>query len=97
VLRRLLEAEGFQILQWHSYGVGLGHLVDAARNRLLKRRSRRSAAEEGTALSGRLFQPTTTARVFLNYGVAMPFRVLQAPFAPTEIGIGYVVLARLKQ
>ncbi len=96
-LRALLESAGFEIRQWHSYGIGLGHLVDTTRNRLLKRRSRQFSAEQGTALSGRLFQPRSTSRVLLNYTVALPFRVLQAPFASTDIGIGYVVLARLRQ
>jgi hypothetical protein len=28
--------------------------------------------------------------------IALPFRLLQTPFAGTDIGIGYVVLARLR-
>jgi len=93
-LRALLEAEGFEILQWHSYGAGLGHAVDRLRNVLLNRRAATSTAAEGTALSGRLFQPESTARALLNYLVALPFRVLQLPFASSDIGIGYVILAR---
>jgi hypothetical protein len=93
-LRALLETEGFEILQWHSYGAGLGHAVDRLRNVLLNRRAATSTAAEGTALSGRLFQPESTARALLNYLVALPFRVLQLPFASSDIGIGYVILAR---
>jgi hypothetical protein len=91
-----LETQGFEILQWHSYGIGLGQLVDTAREFVLKHRASRSAAE-GTALSGRLFQPKSTIRVLLNYSLARPFRVLQAPFALSDIGIGYVVLARRRE
>jgi SAM-dependent methyltransferase len=93
-LRRLLEAEGFEILQWHSYGAGLGQALDELRTLFLRRRASTPTASEGTALSGRLFQPRSTARVLLNYLVALPFRALQVPFASTDIGIGYVVLAR---
>jgi 2-polyprenyl-3-methyl-5-hydroxy-6-metoxy-1,4-benzoquinol methylase len=95
-LRALLEAEGFEILQWHSYGAGLGHAIDRFRNFFLSRRAATSTAAEGTALSGRLFQPKNSARALLNYLVALPFRVLQLPFASSDIGIGYVVLARLR-
>ena len=95
-LRALLEAEGFEILQWQSYGAGLGHAIDGLRNVFLRGRSEASSTAEGTALSGRLFQPQSRARVWLNYLVALPFRVLQVPFASTDIGIGYVVLARLR-
>jgi 2-polyprenyl-3-methyl-5-hydroxy-6-metoxy-1,4-benzoquinol methylase len=96
VLRALLEAEGFEILQWHSYGAGLGHAIDRFRNFFLSRRAATSTAAEGTALSGRLFQPRSRVRVLVNYLIAFPFRVLQLPFASSDIGIGYVVLARLR-
>jgi SAM-dependent methyltransferase len=95
-LRNLLEAAGFEILQWHAYGAGLGHALDVLRNVVLKRRSSTSTVAEGTARSGRLFQPKHPARVLLNYLVALPFRALQLPFSSTDIGIGYVVLARLR-
>jgi SAM-dependent methyltransferase len=96
VLRQLLETEGFEIVQWRSYGAGLGHALDGLRNLLLNRRAATVNAVEGTALSGRLFQPRSTVRVWLNYLVALPFRLLQLPFGSTDIGIGYVVLARLR-
>lgn len=95
-LHDLLEAAGFEIVQWHSYGAGLGQALDALRNALLKRRSSTSNVAEGTALSGRLFQPRSAARVVINYLVALPFRALQLPFTTTDVGIGYVVLARLR-
>jgi SAM-dependent methyltransferase len=95
-LRQRLEAEGFEVVQWHSYGAGLGHALDVLRNALLERRASMKTAD-GTALSGRLFQPKSRARVFLNYLVALPFRAVQSPFASTDIGIGYVVLARRRE
>lgn len=95
-LRDRLEAEGFEIVRWESYGCGLGQVIDAARNALLRRRRTSAAIEERTALSGRLFQPRSAERAFFNWLVALPFRILQAPFARTDAGIGYVVLARLR-
>lgn len=94
VLQQLLEKEGFEIVAWRSYGAGLGHALDGIRNLLLSRRAASGSAAEGTALSGRLFQPQSRARAWLNYLIALPFRVLQQPFGFTDIGIGYVVLAR---
>ena len=92
-----LDAEGFDILLWQSYGAGLGHFLDGVRNALLRRRSASSSIEERSAGSGRLFQPHSRARAFFNYLVALPFRALQTPFSRTEVGIGYVVLARLRR
>ena len=97
VLRQLLQREGFEIVQWRSYGAGLGQALDRLRNVLLERRAATDRLADGTALSGRLFQPKSAVRVWINYLVAMPFRVLQLPFASTDIGIGYVVLARLRR
>jgi len=69
-------------------------VLDSVRNACLRQRSLTATIAEGTALSGRLFQPRHRARVYLNYLVALPFRALQLPFTSTDIGIGYVVLAR---
>ena len=93
-LQALLEASGFEVVKWHSYGAGLGHALDGVRNLVLARRTGTASAEAGTAISGRLFQPRSSVRAFMNYLVALPFRALQTPFASTDIGIGYVVLAR---
>ncbi len=93
-LRELLERHGFSVVRVSSYGFGLGHLLDAARNAILRRRPQVPSTEQGTAMSGRLFQPGGTTRAILNYLVAAPFRVLQLPFVRTDAGIGYVVLAQ---
>jgi cyclopropane fatty-acyl-phospholipid synthase-like methyltransferase len=95
-LRERLEGAGFEIVRWQSYGAGLGQLLDVARNAVLRRRPALSSVEERTAGSGRLFQPRGTAHAFFNHTITLPFRLLQTPFAGTDIGIGYVVLARLR-
>jgi cyclopropane fatty-acyl-phospholipid synthase-like methyltransferase len=95
-LRERLEGAGFEIVRCQSYGAGLGQLLDAVRNAMLRRRPAMSRVEERTAGSGRLFQPRGAAHVVFNHMVALPFRLLQTPLAGTDIGIGYVVLARLR-
>jgi SAM-dependent methyltransferase len=92
-LEKMLDATGFDVVQWSSYGAGLGQVIDAIRNRIVARRPKHSAAT-GSAESGRLFQPKSGIRVAMNYAAALPFRLAQRPFARTEIGIGYVVLAQ---
>ncbi len=82
-----------------SYGAGLGHVLQAGRNvlsrRLLAERSDESETPEArTAGSGRLFQPRKVATAVACAAIALPGRVLQAPFAGTDLGTGYVVLAR---
>ena len=48
-----------------------------------------------TATSGRYGQPSSRGTALVRAAAAAPFRVAQAPFRSSEIGIGYVVLARL--
>jgi hypothetical protein len=64
---------------------------------VLRRRSKTSTAAEGNRAQRTLFQPeeSAVARSPTTF-VALPFRALQRPFASTDIGIGYVVLARLR-
>jgi GTP1/Obg family GTP-binding protein len=48
----------------------------------------------GTAGSGRYRQPASGASALLRAVVAAPFRVVQVPFRTTDVGVGWVVLAR---
>ena len=50
--------------------------------------------EERSSGSGRLFQPKGKAAAVAFATVAAPARLVQAPFARTDVGTGYVVLAR---
>ena len=92
VLTSVLDGAGFEPTQWSSYGIGIGQAMESARNAILSRRARPTTAE-GTAGSGRLFQPKSRAHLIANYALAFPFRIAQRPFANTEHGMGYVVLA----
>ena len=98
-LHAQLEKAGFEVVWLHSYGAGLGHVLQRVRNELAGRRLARRAAEgdtpeERTSGSGRLFQPKKSAAAVAYASVAAPARVVQAPFARSNIGTGYVVLAR---
>jgi SAM-dependent methyltransferase len=93
-LRALLERHGFSVVRARSYGFGLGQILDALRNAVLRRRKQSPNRQEGTAMSGRLFQPGQATAALATYIVAAPFRAIQLPFARTDAGIGYVVLAQ---
>jgi SAM-dependent methyltransferase len=93
-LRATLEDHGFSVVRASSYGFGLGHLIEAARNVILRRRPPPRNKEQGTAMSGRLFQPGRRTQAIVNYLIAAPFRAIQLPFVRTDTGTGYVVLAQ---
>jgi SAM-dependent methyltransferase len=99
LLRRRLEDAGFEIVRFASYGAGLGHALQRVRN-LLARRVLASRGAEGdtpeqrTSGSGRLFQPRRVASAVACATIAAPARLAQAPFAASDVGTGYVVLAR---
>jgi hypothetical protein len=98
-LRRRLDDAGFEVVRFSSYGAGLGHLLQRVRNALAQRRLAQrlqegDTPEERSSGSGRLFQPKRVAAAVACATVAAPARLLQAPFAGTDVGTGYVVLAR---
>ena len=93
-IRDLLENHGFAVVRDRSYGVGLGQGLDVLRNAVLRWRTSQPSTQEGTAMSGRLFQPGRALSAVVNYLVAAPFRLLQLPFGRTDIGVGYVVVAQ---
>jgi SAM-dependent methyltransferase len=98
-LRAQLADAGFDVVRFSSYGAGLGHVLQRVRNtlagrRLAQQRAEGDTPEERSSGSGRLFQPTRLPAAVACAAVAAPARLLQAPFAGTDIGTGYVVLAR---
>ncbi len=98
-LRSQLEKAGFEVVRFESYGAGFGHVLQRVRNylsgRVLARRGEEGdTPEERTSGSGRLFQPKQVAAAVACATVAAPARLAQAPFARSDLGTGYVVLAR---
>ena len=47
--------------------------------------------------SGRYLQPGSTASAAVRAGVAAPFRLVQRPFRHTDVGVGFVVSARVSE
>jgi len=99
MLSRRLEDAGFEIVRFASYGAGLGHALQRVRNllarRVLARRGGQGETpEQRTSGSGRLFQPRRVVSAVACATVAAPARLAQAPFATSDLGTGYVVLAR---
>ena len=104
-LERLLREQGLTDVQVVVYGGPLGHVLEAARNALSRRRLR-SAGTPGAAAepdqdqdqmqqrthgSGRLFQPPAALGLLTQVGTA-PFRVAQRRMP--RVGVGLVALAR---
>lgn len=86
---------GYEVERFDSNGIGLGHALHHARNLLVGRRaSAGESNDERTSASGRLLQPHARWAALATATVAAPFRVAQLPFNGTDIGTGYVVLAR---
>jgi SAM-dependent methyltransferase len=93
-LGAVLMGAGFEVRSIESWGMPLGYLLEAARNRLARRRLGETGV--GTAGSGRVYQPA--AGLGRAVEVAMwPVAVVQKPFANTDKGIGYVVIGRLRR
>jgi hypothetical protein len=72
-----------------AWGMPLGYLLEWVRDRALaKRIDDGGGLAEGTARSGRSFQPGRGR--WLIESAVKPFVHLQRPFAGTEFGIGWI-------
>ena len=87
-----VETAGFTVRRVEAYGFGLGHVLEAVRNRVVERR-RGGDEKVGTPGSGRLYQPSRWLGVATML-VAAPGRVLQRVPLPRDLGVGWIVLAQ---
>jgi SAM-dependent methyltransferase len=87
-LAELLTETGFEHPRLVTYGFPLGYALEAGRHVLARR-----GQGEGTAGSGRWLQPSDRLGWATRLGTA-PFRLLQRPFAGTQLGTGIVALVR---
>jgi SAM-dependent methyltransferase len=98
---------GYDVVAIESYGTGAGHVLDRLQDALAARRMATAPAarpgdasgatapdEVGTPGSGRYLQPGSTAGAAVRAGLAAPFRMVQRPFRNTDVGVGFVALAR---
>lgn len=98
-LTDVLDHAGFDVVRLSSYGAGLGQVLQRARNTVAKRVAAKQVTdtdtpEERSSGSGRFMQPRQKVAAIAFATIAAPGRLLQRPFAATNIGTGYVVLAR---
>jgi SAM-dependent methyltransferase len=97
-LTRRLEEAGFRVVELRSCGAGLGSLLQRLRDALARRGAQRAVEagtlEDRTSASGRYMQPHARLAALACAAVALPGRIAQRPFASTDIGTGFVVLAR---
>jgi len=89
----LLAGAGLAEVQTVCYGFPLGTVLRLVWNALASAEDSTRSKVELTAESGRWLQPPSRAG-WITAAVSWPFRLLQRPFFGTELGVGYVVLAR---
>jgi SAM-dependent methyltransferase len=87
-LASLMADAGLTGVSISAYGMPIGYLLEWVRNRFLSRRMGSVSVQEGTARSGRSFQPRSGGR--LIRALMFPFRLMQRPFDNTDLGIGWV-------
>jgi SAM-dependent methyltransferase len=89
----LLVRSGFRDPDVRGYGFPLGNILKPVRDRVAAKELA-EGREPGSALSGRWLQPSDR-RARLTWAAALPFRYVQRPFAPTDLGTGLVALATI--
>lgn len=94
-LEELLAACGFVDIRVYSCGFPLGYALEAARNAIARHSASHASTPMAaqTAASGRWLQPPESIG-WLTAALALPFRLLQRPFARTRLGTGLVAVAR---
>lgn len=90
----LLVSAGFEQPSVVTYGFLLGQMLEKVRDSMVARRAPASMAEQ-TAASGRWMHPSDRLGA-LTAVVSAPFRLLQRPFAGSNLGTGFVAVARRK-
>lgn len=89
-----LQAVGLEDVVLITYGFPLGHVLERARNEIVKRRDRRPSMDERSAESGRFLQPDGRTGA-LTRALTAPFRIAERPFGDTSLGTGLVATGRL--
>ncbi|WP_245885697.1 class I SAM-dependent methyltransferase [Xylanimonas oleitrophica] len=88
-LAGLMRDAGLRDVQTRLYGMPLGYVLEAVRNRIAAGRPdvREEAVEDRTARSGRLFQPSSALQGAVIAAGTWPFRVAQRAFPGTGTGL----------
>jgi SAM-dependent methyltransferase len=89
----LLDRTGFVDVRLLAYGFPLGYVLQPIWNFLARRTDSSGSIAERTSASGRWIQPP----FWLGWAwqpISFPFRVIQRPFIGTNVGTGFVAVAR---
>jgi SAM-dependent methyltransferase len=92
-LLEVLSRAGFRDVRILTYGFPLGYALEASWDVLARRRQDAGSTADRTAQSGRWMQPPA----WLGWAsrlVSLPFRLIQRGFVLTDLGTGFVALAR---
>jgi len=94
-LHALLTSVGLIETRVMIYGFPLGYGLEWGRNAIAARRALHAlpTPEQRTAASGRWLQPRDGVAPVI-WLATLPFRLMQRPFAATELGTGFVVCAQ---
>jgi hypothetical protein len=96
MLEKLVIDVGLTEVEVRHWGFPLGYALEAARNRIARRRLedgwRERSVAERSAASGRWLQPPDVFGV-ATWVAAAPFRLLQRPFEQTTLGTGLLLAA----
>lgn len=92
-LVRVLESADLVEVQVLVYGFPLGYFLHSVWDLAAGRRRAERSRNARTASSGRWFQPRDELAT-LTQAVTLPFRLLQRPFIRTDLGTGFVAVAR---
>ncbi|WP_432993500.1 class I SAM-dependent methyltransferase [Dactylosporangium sp. CA-233914] len=96
-LRALLAGAGLEEIEIVHYGMPLGYLLEAGRNRIARRRLATvdaASAEQRSAASGRLLQPERRLRGLAHRWATAPFRLAQRLAPGTGPGLVAVAFRR---
>jgi SAM-dependent methyltransferase len=91
-LADLFASAGLGLITIESWGMPVGFMLEAVRNRVASRRL--AHADVGTPGSGRIYQPPGSMGRTVELAMK-PLAALQSPFRGTDRGIGYIAVARL--
>lgn len=93
-LTRLLESCELVVCHIDAIGGPLGYVLEIGRNRLAARKlAQIGTPAEQTGASARMLQPPAAAGLATQVAT-LPFRLLQRPLRRTELGTGWVAVAR---
>lgn len=92
-ITRALEAGGFQDVSIFTVGFPLGLILEPLRDAIARRESASGSLADRTAASGRTLQPPAWAATATRLASG-PFRLVQRGFLRSDLGTGFVVLAR---